>query len=140
MDRNINLPEEELKYIKECCEVLYLPQPTRMDIIGVMNDSDISWNENLIILMSEDGKIYVYDDEALYKVADTMEEFSEIGLINLGNEVYHCREDIKPLPEEDRDKDEYIMKIREKARQLIDNSQKDFEAILDSLENKHVSI
>lgn len=140
MNRNINLPEEELKFIKECCEVLYLPQPKRMDIIGVMNDDESSWSEKLIILMSEDGNIYAYDDDVLCKVADTMEEFSEIGLINLGNEVYHCKEDIKPLSEEDRKKDEYIMRIREKTRQFIDSNKKDFEGILDSLENKHTSV
>lgn len=87
--------QEELR---EYCEVLYLPQPTKMEVVGTVDDVPcLATGQQLVILVAESGEVYAYEEETLHKVAKNMQEFTEIGLQHLGKEVFHCGEHIDSL-------------------------------------------
>lgn len=80
------------------CQALYLPQPTRMAVVGTVDDVPcLATGQQLIILIAESGEVYAYEEETLHKVAKSFPEFMDIGLQLLGKEVYHCGEHIVPL-------------------------------------------
>lgn len=80
------------------CQALYLPQPTRMIVVGTVDDVPcLATGQQLVILVAESGDVYAYEEETLHKVARSFAEFLEIGLQLLGKEVYCCGEHIVPL-------------------------------------------
>uniref|UniRef100_A0A8C9G1Z5 Uncharacterized protein n=1 Tax=Pavo cristatus TaxID=9049 RepID=A0A8C9G1Z5_PAVCR len=126
--------QEELR---EYCEVLYLPQPTKMEVVGTVDDVPcLATGQQLVILVAESREVYAYEEETLHKVAENMTEFMEIGLQHLKKEVYHCGKHIDPLGEEERDKDPTIQQLRQSAQNFLEKGKEDFQRLLDLLENK----
>ncbi|OXB81079.1 UNVERIFIED_CONTAM: hypothetical protein H355_005009 [Colinus virginianus] len=127
------------KELRECCEVLYLPQPTRMEVVGTVDDVPcLATGQQLVILVAESGEVYAYEEETLHKVAESLLEFGNIGLQRLGKEVYHCGENIPPLDEEERDKDPEIQQLRKSAEHFLESGKEEFHHLLDLLECKPV--
>ncbi|XP_042739766.1 uncharacterized protein LOC122186854 isoform X3 [Lagopus leucura] len=121
--------QEELK---EYCEVLYLPQPTKMEVVGTVDDVPcLATGQQLIILVAESGEVYAYEEDTLHKVAKNMREFTEIGLQRLGKEVYHCGEHVDSLDEAERDKDPIIQELRQSAQRFLEGGKEDFKRLLD---------
>lgn len=119
------------------CQALYLPQPTRMAVVGTVDDVPcLATGQQLIILIAESGEVYAYEEETLHKVAKSFPEFMDIGLQLLGKEVYHCGEHIVPLDEEERDKEPAIQQIRQNVNEFIKKGEEEFHSLLDLLESK----
>ncbi|XP_015735319.1 uncharacterized protein LOC107322137 isoform X2 [Coturnix japonica] len=128
--------QEELK---EYCEVLYLKKPTRMEVVGTVDDVPcLATGQQLVILVAETKEVYAYEEDTLHKVAKNMTEFMEIGLQNLGKEVYHCGENIKAMSERERDRDPTIQQLRQSAQHFLESGKKEFQHVLGSLEKKSV--
>ncbi|XP_042689256.1 uncharacterized protein LOC122168190 [Centrocercus urophasianus] len=120
--------QEELK---EYCEVLYLPQPTKMEVVGTVDDVPcLAMGQQLIILVAESGEVYAYEEDTLHKVAKNMQEFTKIGLQRLGKEVYHCGEHIDSLDEAERDKDPIIQELRQSTQRFLEGGKEDFQRLL----------
>lgn len=86
--------EELLEY----CEALYLPQPVKMEIVGIVDDVPcLATGMQLLILVAEGGEVYAYEEDTLHKLATSFSEFLEIGVKSLGREVYHCGEYIEQV-------------------------------------------
>ncbi|KAM9177835.1 uncharacterized protein V3H86_010514 [Mergus octosetaceus] len=117
------------------CQALYLPQPTRMAVVGTVDDVPcLATGQQLVILVAEGGEVYAYEEETLHKVARSLAEFLEIGLQLLGKEVYRCGEHIVPLDEEERDKDPTIQQIRQNVNEFIEKGEEEFHSLLELLE------
>uniref|UniRef100_A0A669QAP0 Uncharacterized protein n=2 Tax=Phasianus colchicus TaxID=9054 RepID=A0A669QAP0_PHACC len=123
--------QEELK---EYCEVLYLPQPTKMEVVGTVDDVPcLATGQQLVILIAESLEVYAYEEETLHKVAKNMQEFTNIGLQHLGKEVYHCGANVDSLGEAERDKDPAIQQLRQSAQHFLEGGKEDFQLLLDLL-------
>uniref|UniRef100_A0A8B9R4G0 Uncharacterized protein n=1 Tax=Anas platyrhynchos TaxID=8839 RepID=A0A8B9R4G0_ANAPL len=119
------------------CQALYLPQPTRMIVVGTVDDVPcLATGQQLVILVAESGDVYAYEEETLHKVAQSFTEFLEIGLQLLGKEVYRCGEHIVPLDEEERDKDPTVQQIRENVNKFIRKGEEEFHSLLELLETE----
>uniref|UniRef100_A0A8B9ZXJ9 Uncharacterized protein n=1 Tax=Anas zonorhyncha TaxID=75864 RepID=A0A8B9ZXJ9_9AVES len=117
------------------CQALYLPQPTRMVVVGTVDDVPcLATGQQLVILVAESGDVYAYEEETLHKVAQSFTEFLEIGLQLLGKEVYRCGEHIVPLDEEERDKDPTVQQIRQNVNEFIKKGEEEFHSLLELLE------
>ncbi|WGC84580.1 ORF4 [Fowl aviadenovirus 4] len=97
------------QHLKEYCEVLYLPSPKRMTVIGIV-DNVISFADGLqvVILVAEDKTVYGYEEDTLHKLATTIPEFFRIGMQNFGTEVFHCGSHIPPLVSADPTPSHYL--------------------------------
>ncbi|XP_032055524.1 uncharacterized protein LOC116496492 [Aythya fuligula] len=119
------------------CQALYLPQPTRMVVVGTVDDVPcLATGQQLLILVAESSEVYAYEEETLHKVARSLPEFLEIGLQLLGKEVYRCGEHIVPLDEEERDKDPTIQKIRQNVNEFIKKGEDEFHSLLELLDSE----
>ncbi|XP_072208285.1 uncharacterized protein [Excalfactoria chinensis] len=126
--------QEELK---EYCEVLYLKKPTRMEVVGTVDDVPcLAMGQQLVILVAETKEVYAYEEDTLHKVAKNMDEFLDIGLQNLGKEVYYCGENVVALSEKERDRDPTIQQLRQSAQRFLESGKKEFQHVLGSLEKK----
>ncbi|KAF5909159.1 uncharacterized protein DAT39_001135, partial [Clarias magur] len=86
--------EEELEAWKD----FYLPERMEMVVIGAVDNFPCeAFDQELVLLLCEDGNIYAYEDEVLHLVARNVKELFETGLTFPGLECYkmgECFEDL----------------------------------------------
>ncbi|CAM4553913.1 unnamed protein product [Lepidochelys kempii] len=57
-------------------EMLYLPKPVKMEVLGIMADVPcLATGQQLVILVADNGSIYAYKEELLHRVGKTLQEF-----------------------------------------------------------------
>uniref|UniRef100_A0A674IWP9 Uncharacterized protein n=1 Tax=Terrapene triunguis TaxID=2587831 RepID=A0A674IWP9_9SAUR len=78
-------------------EVLYLPKPVKMEVLGIVDDVPcLVTGQQLVILVADNGSVYAYEEELLHRVGKTLQEFLREGLRLFGQKVYACAKDLKP--------------------------------------------
>lgn len=78
-------------------EVLYLPKPVKMEVLGIVDDVPcLATGQQLVILAADNGSIYAYEEELLHRVGKTLKEFLREGLQLFGEDVYPCAKDLEP--------------------------------------------
>ncbi|KAM5135720.1 uncharacterized protein ACMZJ9_018257 [Mantella aurantiaca] len=117
-------------YMLETWKELYLPKPTKMEVLGILESSKgmipfPQW----VILVGEDGCVYGYENEVLHLFATSLKELLQGGIKNTGI-YYEYPEDLSDEDEEVLQKDEEIQKIRETTRKFVDTDGEDFDEIL----------
>ncbi|XP_065419006.1 uncharacterized protein LOC101932092 isoform X1 [Chrysemys picta bellii] len=117
-------------------EVLYLPKPVKMEVLGIVDDVPcLATGQQLVILVADNGSVYAYEEELLHRVGKTLQEFLRDGLWLFRQEVYACAKDLEPKSEEEWVKDPEIKQIRQSTRDFIKSKEEAFGKHLDFLSN-----
>ncbi|XP_072259520.1 uncharacterized protein [Pyxicephalus adspersus] len=118
-------------YTLESWEELYLPEPTKMEVLGVLeNKKGMVPFPQWLVLLGQDGHVYGYGDDTLHLLATRLKNLLNDGIKNTG--IYYLYpHDISDEEEEVLQKDEEIQKIRERTRKYIDQNAEEFNDFLD---------
>uniref|UniRef100_A0A8D0GVV8 Uncharacterized protein n=1 Tax=Sphenodon punctatus TaxID=8508 RepID=A0A8D0GVV8_SPHPU len=115
---------------------LYLPKPTKMVVLGAIDDVPCLAHElQLVILVAEDGSVYAYEEDLLHKIGKNVKEFCEDGLLHFGEEVYPCGKGLKTKSEEELGKDPEIQRLWQSTEDFEDSDGESFEDLLDFLKS-----
>lgn len=114
------------QYMLERWQVLYLPEPTEMEVLGVLESSEgmAPFFPQWIVLMGKDGHVYGYEDEVLYQFAHSLKELLQDGIKI--DKPYDYQDDISDEEEEVLQKTEKIQKLREATKKFIDDDAEEF--------------
>lgn len=108
------------QYTLESWEELYLPEPTKMEVFGVLESSKgMAPFPQWIVLVGEDGHVYGYEDERLYLFADSLQKLVKDGIKT--DVHYDYPDDISDEEEEVLQNDEEIQKLRQKTDEFIES-------------------
>ncbi|XP_077314949.1 uncharacterized protein LOC143935165 [Lithobates pipiens] len=113
------------QYMLESWEEVYLPEPTKMEVLGVLESSEgMAPFPQWIVLVGEDGHVYGYEDEKMYLFANSLERLIKDGIKT--DTCYDYPEDISDEEEEVLQKDEEIQKLRKTTDEFIDSKADSF--------------
>lgn len=113
------------QYTLESWEELYLPEPTKMEVFGVLESSKgMAPFPQWIVLVGEDGHVYGYEDERLYLFADSLQKLVKDGIKT--DVHYDYPDDISDEEEEVLQNDEEIQKLRQKTDEFIESKAESF--------------
>ncbi|XP_073462852.1 uncharacterized protein [Aquarana catesbeiana] len=113
------------QYTLESWEELYLPEPTKMEVFGVLESSEgMAPVPQWVVLVGEDGHVYGYEDEKMYLFANSLQKLLKDGIKT--DTYYDYPDDISDEEEEVLQKDEEIQKIRQKTDEFIDSKADSF--------------
>ncbi|XP_077314953.1 uncharacterized protein LOC143935169 [Lithobates pipiens] len=115
------------KYMLERWKGLYLPEPTEMEVLGVLESSEgVAPFLQYIVLVGKDGHVYGYEDEdeVLYQFASNLKEMLQDGI--KPDTYYDYPDDISDEEEEVLQQDENIQKLREETKKFIDDDAEEF--------------
>ncbi|XP_040294648.1 uncharacterized protein LOC121005899 isoform X2 [Bufo bufo] len=119
-------------YLKEGWEESYLPEITRMEVLGTLEVDcvDISPcpSEQWVILVGEDGYVYAYWNEELKLIAKSLREFVKYGK----KKVYasYLYSECSDEDDESAKPSEEIQKIRQRTKDFVNNNADEFRKFL----------
>ncbi|KAM8945679.1 uncharacterized protein RCH25_048994 [Pelodytes ibericus] len=113
-------------YMLESWQNLYLPQKTRMEVLGAVDNYH---GLQLVILVAEDGRVFTYEEEQLKLIASSLPDLVQNGVNNNG-EVYRYPHDLSDEDEETLQNNEEIRTIRKRTREFVNESAGTLEEIL----------
>eukprot|EP00079_Xenopus_tropicalis_P028186 XP_012822980.1 PREDICTED: uncharacterized protein LOC100496691 [Xenopus tropicalis] len=117
-------------YMLESWKKFYLPKKTNMVVLGTLDNVPcMAPGMQLVVLVSEDGRVFLYEDEELHKAADSLQDF--FSGITCTSEV-HCRSP-SPSPEsgdEDEETHKEVLKLRQGAQQFVNKDAALFGSLL----------
>ncbi|AAT09664.1 orf250-like protein [Frog virus 3] len=121
-------------FILESWEELYLPEPTKMEVLGTLESCcGIPPFPEWIVMVGEDQCVYAYGDEEILLFAYSVKQLVEEGIQETGIS-YKYPDDISDVDEEVLQQDEEIQKIRKKTREFVDKDAQEFQDFLNSLD------
>ncbi|XP_071968378.1 uncharacterized protein [Engystomops pustulosus] len=123
------------QYMKEQWEEFYLPKTTRMEVLGILEHSQVplpcmEW----VVLVGEDGCVYAYREEELQLIAKNLSEFVENG-----KKRVYATYDYPEFSDEDEEtllQDEEVQKIRQSTRDFVNSNAHVFDNLLNFLSSK----
>nr|WBY51166.1 hypothetical protein [Terrapene mexicana triunguis ranavirus 2] len=122
------------QYTLESWEELYLPEPTKMEVLGTLESCcGIPPFPEWIVMVGEDQCVYAYGDEKILLFAYSVKQLVEEGIQETGIS-YKYPDDISDVDEEVLQQDEEIQKIRKKTREFVDKDAQEFQDFLNSLD------
>ncbi|KAM4662423.1 uncharacterized protein O3C94_010921 [Discoglossus pictus] len=114
-------------YMLNSWQSLYLPKKINMEVLGTVdNCSSPAPGLQLVVLVAEDGCVYVYENETLYLLANSLREFAQDGVQHV-MQVHEYPSDLSDEEEETLQKDQ---KIRQRTREFVDNGADEFGHLL----------
>ncbi|CAI9562623.1 unnamed protein product [Staurois parvus] len=117
------------QYKLEVWGEVYLPEPTKMEVLGILESSEgMPTFPQWIVLMGEDGHVFGYEDEVLYVFASSLEELLQKGFNT--DISYDYPDDRSDEEEEDSQEDEEIQRLIQKTDEFINSKANNFTRFL----------
>ncbi|QKG82678.1 Orf250-like protein [Tiger frog virus] len=121
-------------FMLESWRLLYLPKPTRMEVLGTLESCcGIPPFPEYIVLVGEDQCVYAYEDEEIHLFAYSVKQLVEDGIQETGIS-YTDSDDSSDVDEEDLQQDDEIQKLVKKTREFIDEDAQEFQDFLNFLD------
>ncbi|XP_067914401.1 uncharacterized protein [Heterodontus francisci] len=106
----------------ECWENLYLPQETKMAVLGTIDCVPcLAPGCQLVILVGADRSVFAYEEEILHKTANNLTQLFEKGATLPGTEIYEYGKGFRPKSNE-----EYLAALKDAGLEKISQDTKDF--------------
>ncbi|XP_062873245.1 uncharacterized protein LOC134334720 isoform X2 [Trichomycterus rosablanca] len=113
-------------------EQFYLPDEMKMKVFGVLEDFPCdSSDDELVLMVCEDGKVFGYEEELLHVVADNLNELFESGFQFPGTEQFYRGQSFEDVKDDDWDKLKEKSKMMKEHKELL---KKEESSYLKSLE------
>ncbi|XP_053493463.1 uncharacterized protein LOC128615419 [Ictalurus furcatus] len=99
-------------------EQFYLPDHMFMEVIGVVEKFPCnSPNDELVLMVCEDGKVFAFEGNRLHLVSNNLEELFKNGLQFPGTEQYYSGQSFEDMSEEDWDRVRESKEVKEKRKE-----------------------
>ncbi|KAF4080874.1 hypothetical protein AMELA_G00176360 [Ameiurus melas] len=113
-------------------EQFYLPDHMYMEVIGVVEKFPCnSPNDELVLMVCEDEKVFAYEGNRLHLVSNNLKELFENGLQFPGTEQYYRGQSFEDFSDEDWDK------VRESKE--VKKKMKEHQAMLESVKDSYLN-
>ncbi|XP_053474026.1 GTPase IMAP family member 7-like isoform X2 [Ictalurus furcatus] len=96
-------------------EQFYLPEHMFMEVIGVLEE--FTDDDDLVLMVCEDEKVFAFEDETLHLVSNNLEELFKNGLQFPGTERYYRGQTFEYMTEEDWDRVRESDGLKEKRKE-----------------------
>ncbi|OCT60391.1 uncharacterized protein LOC108702694 [Xenopus laevis] len=121
-------------YMLESWKNLYLPKKTNIVVLGALdNFPSMAPGMQMIVLVAEDGRIFLYEDEEMHKTADSLQEFFKDGIKFTGETYCYCSPPSSVTSVEDKEVQQEVLKLRKEAQQFVEKHANELLSLLDKL-------
>ncbi|KAG7326049.1 hypothetical protein KOW79_010974 [Hemibagrus wyckioides] len=102
-------------------EQFYLPDHMYMEVIGVLEKfSCNSPNDELVLMVCEDGKVFAYEGNRLHLISDSLKDLFEHGLQFPGIKEYYRGQSFEDMTDKEWDK---VKKSKEAMKMMKDHQE-----------------
>ncbi|XP_053533025.1 GTPase IMAP family member 7 isoform X2 [Ictalurus punctatus] len=108
-------------------EQFYLPEHMFMEVIGVLEE--FTDDDDLVLMVCEDEKVFAFEDETLHLVSNNLEELFKNGLQFPGTEMYYRGQTFEYMTEEDWDRvreSDGLKEKRKEDQELLESMKESF--------------